>query len=126
MRRGGGGGGRDTKACYIEYPPFVIPLFVIQFITTQAKVWCTLNHLPVTQMKIVQFHSVLYCMTYNYLIILMQVCYDLVFHNYMYIPKCFKSYQLNTLIIIGEQYFTIRILSKHLYLKDRCDFSSLE
>ena len=35
---GGEGGGRDTKACYIEYPPFAIPLFVIQFITTQAKV----------------------------------------------------------------------------------------
>ena len=33
--------------------PLVIPLFVIQFITTQVKVWYALNHLPVTQIKMV-------------------------------------------------------------------------
>ena len=33
--------------------PLVIPLFVKQFITTQVKVWCTLNHLPVTHIKMI-------------------------------------------------------------------------
>ena len=66
----------------------ILPL-VILFITTQVKVWCTLNRLPVTQIKMVWSHTVVYCMTnerkaYNYLFILMQVCHDLVFHNYIY------------------------------------------
>ena len=33
--------------------PLAIPLFVIQFITTQVKFWCTLNHLIVTHIKMV-------------------------------------------------------------------------
>ena len=69
--------------------PLVIPLFVVQFITTQVNVWCTLNQLPVAQIKMVWSHIVVYCMTnerkaYDYLFILVQVCHDLVFHNYIY------------------------------------------
>ena len=75
--------------------PLVIPLFVIHFITTQVKVWCTLNHLLVTQIKMVLSHIVVYCMTnerkaYHYLFILVQVCRDLVFHNSIY-PNVSKA-----------------------------------
>ena len=42
---------------YAGILPLVIPLFVIEFITTHVKVWCTLNHVPVsnsvTQIKMV-------------------------------------------------------------------------
>ena len=107
--------------------PLVIPLFVIQFITTQVKVWRTLNHLLVTQKK--WYIIVVYCMTNERLIIIYSFwCkYAMIWYStILYIPKCLKSYYLNKLIITGEQYFTIIILLKHLYLKDRCVYSSLE
>ena len=55
------------------YPPIS---HAVYFITTQVKVWCTLNHLPVTHIKMVRSHIVVYCMTnqrkaYTYLIILL-------------------------------------------------------
>ena len=54
---------RATPLTVVSY--LVIPVFVIQFITTRVKVWCTLNHLLVTRIKMVWSHIVVYCMTYK-------------------------------------------------------------
>ena len=82
--------------------PLVIPLFVIQFITTQVKVWCTLNHLPVTHIKMIWSHIVVYWPSKKTWCVplcdnkystlrspsMVQVYHDLVFHNNIYVyPK---------------------------------------
>ena len=70
--------------------PLDIPLFVIQFTTTQVKVWRTLNHLPVTQIKNGMIPHCLYGMTNERLIIIYSfwckyamTCYSTIIYTQM-------------------------------------------